>query len=194
LIIQIMSLKLSNPDEKWMHHALRLADFAATQGEIPVGAVVVQAGECIAEGWNLPIFSNDPTAHAEIVALRKAAQYLNNYRLVNAILYVTLEPCVMCAGAIIQARIKRVVFGAYDPKAGAAGSRFDILRDTRHNYQVECVSGVLAEECGECLTSFFRNRRTGARKRPQKRKECEGIAIQNSSGPHLSRFPKPQSS
>ena len=164
LALQIMSLKLSNPDEKWMRHAQSLAEHAAAQGEIPVGAVIVQAGECIAEGWNQPIANNDPTAHAEIIALRKAAQYLNNYRLVNTLLYVTLEPCVMCAGAIIQARVKRVIFGAYDPKAGAAGSRFDILRDTRHNYQVECISGVLAKECSDYLSRFFKNRRTDASK------------------------------
>ncbi|HEC83830.1 MAG TPA: tRNA adenosine(34) deaminase TadA [Thioploca sp.] len=157
-----MLLNLSNPDNKWMRHALRLAELAAAQGEIPVGAVIIQADNCIAEGWNQPITQKDPTAHAEIVALRKAAQYLNNYRLVDTTLYVTLEPCVMCAGAIIQARVKRVVFGSYDNKAGAAGSRFDILRDTRHNHHIECVSGVLAEECGECLTRFFENRRNSS--------------------------------
>ncbi|MEK8017117.1 MAG: tRNA adenosine(34) deaminase TadA [Candidatus Parabeggiatoa sp.] len=146
-------------DEDWMREALRLATFAASLGEIPVGAVVVQGNACIAEGWNQSISDHDPTGHAEIVALRKAAQYLNNYRLVDSTLYVTLEPCVMCAGAIIQARVKRVVFGAYDPKAGAAGSRFDILRDTRHNHHVECVSRVLATPCSDCLKHFFKNRR-----------------------------------
>lgn len=150
-----MPLNFSNHDNKWMRHALLLAEFAAAQGEIPVGAVIVQGDECLAEGWNQPISSSDPTAHAEIVALRKAAQYLNNYRLLDTTLYVTLEPCVMCAGAIIQARVKRVVFGAYDNKAGAVGSRFDILRDTRHNHLVECVSGVLTEDCGAYLTNFF---------------------------------------
>jgi tRNA(adenine34) deaminase len=154
-----MPLNLSNPDNQWMRHALRLAKFAATQGEIPVGAIIVQENKCIAEAWNQPITDLDPTAHAEIIVLRKAAHYLNNYRLVDTTLYVTLEPCVMCAGAIIQARVKRVVFGAYDKKAGAAGSRFDILRDTRHNHQVECVSRVLADECGKCLTDFFKARR-----------------------------------
>lgn len=157
--LEIMLLKSSNQDKVWMRHALQLAEFATIQGEIPVGAVIVQAGECIAEGWNQSVLCHDPTAHAEIVALRKAAQFFKNYRLIDTTLYVTLEPCVMCAGAIIQARVKRVVFGAYDPKAGSAGSRFDILRDTRHNHQVECVSGILAEECGECLTSFFNQRR-----------------------------------
>ena len=147
-------------DNQWMRDALRLAKLAAAQGEIPVGAIVVQGDKCIAEGWNQPITSNDPTAHAEIMALRQAAQYLNNYRLLDTTLYVTLEPCVMCAGAIIQARVKRVVFGAYNNKAGAAGSRFDILRDTRHNHHVECVSGLLIEECTQSLTNFFKNQRT----------------------------------
>jgi tRNA(adenine34) deaminase len=160
-----MRLNLSNPDQEWMCHALQLAQRAAEHGEIPVGAVIVQRDECIAEGWNQSIKRNDPTAHAEIVALRKAAQYLNNYRLIDTTLYVTLEPCVMCAGAIIQARVKRVVFGAYDNKAGAAGSRFDILRDTRHNHQVECVSRVLAKECGACLTQFFRQKKKNIRSR-----------------------------
>ncbi|MDM8558992.1 tRNA adenosine(34) deaminase TadA [Candidatus Parabeggiatoa sp. HSG14] len=154
-----MLLKVSNHDNKWMRHALRLAKFAADRGEIPVGTVIVQGDHCIAEGWNQSIINNDPTAHAEIVALRKAAQHLNNYRLVDTTLYVTLEPCIMCAGAIIQARVKRVVFGAYDLKAGAAGSRFDILRDTRHNHLVECVSGLLADECREYLTNFFKTLR-----------------------------------
>ncbi|MFK5970816.1 MAG: tRNA adenosine(34) deaminase TadA [Candidatus Marithrix sp.] len=142
-------------DQRWMQHALELAK----KGEVPVGAIIVHNDICIAEGWNQPITSCDPTAHAEIIALRQAANYLNNYRLTDTTLYVTLEPCTMCAGAIIQARIKRVVFGTYDEKAGAAGSRFDILRDTRHNHQVECVSGVLAHECKKCLTDFFIHRR-----------------------------------
>jgi len=153
-----MPLNLLNHDKKWMCHALHLAERAAEQGEIPVGAVIIHGESCIAEGWNQSILDHDPTAHAEIVALRKAARYLKNYRLIDTTLYVTLEPCVMCAGAILQARVKRVVFGAYDEKAGAAGSRFDILRDTRHNHQVECVSQVLAEECGACLTDFFRQK------------------------------------
>lgn len=154
-----MLSNLSLNDKTWMLQALHLADQAATQHEVPIGAIIVQAGECIAIGWNQSITGCDPTAHAEIIALRQAAQHLHNYRLLNTTLYVTLEPCVMCAGAIIQARVSRVVFGAYDAKLGAAGSRFDILRDTRHNHQVECVGGVLAEECGERLTKFFRERR-----------------------------------
>ena len=154
-----MLLNSSNNDKKWMRLALELADLAAAEGEIPVGAVVVLDNKCIAKGWNQPIYKNDPTAHAEIVALRQAADYLQNYRLIGTTLYVTLEPCMMCAGAIIHARVQRVVFGSYDDKVGAAGSRFDILRDTRNNHQVECVSGVLADECGEYLRGFFRNLR-----------------------------------
>lgn len=146
-------------DIEWMKYALLLADKAAAQGEIPVGALIVYQEQCIAEGWNQSINNHDPTAHAEIIALRQAANYLNNYRLLNTTLYVTLEPCVMCAGAMLHARIKRVVFGAYDPKAGAAGSRFDILRDTRHNHRLECVSGVLATACGEQLQQFFAQKR-----------------------------------
>ncbi len=149
----------SRVDQEWMRRALQLAQQAARQNEIPVGAVLVRANECLAEGWNQPITHSDPTAHAEIIVLRQAAQQLGNYRLPQTTLYVTLEPCVMCAGAIIQARVGRVVFGAYDPKGGAAGSRFEVLRDTRHNHLVECVGGVLAEECGESLKKFFRARR-----------------------------------
>lgn len=168
-----MPLNFLNYDKKWMRYALHLAERAAKQGEIPVGAVIIHNDSCIAEGWNQSILENDPTAHAEIVALRKAARYLKNYRLLETTLYVTLEPCIMCAGAILQARIKRVVFGAYDEKAGAAGSRFDILRDTRHNHQVECVSRVLAEECGACLTHFFRQKEKGLRRQRKGNSHCE---------------------
>lgn len=146
-------------DEFWMRHALQLADNAAAQGEIPVGAVLVQQNQLIAQAWNQPIQLLDPTAHAEIVAIRAGAQVLQNYRLLDTTLYVTLEPCVMCAAALIHARVKRVVFGAYDLKAGAAGSRFDVLRDTRHNHQIDCIGGVLAEECGEQLRQFFQGKR-----------------------------------
>jgi tRNA(adenine34) deaminase len=152
-------LNLSHEDEQWMRHALYLAGQAAIKDEVPVGAVLVQEGACIAEGWNQSISSCDPTAHAEIVALRYGGHLLNNYRLVNTTLYVTLEPCVMCAGAIIQARVSRVMFGAYDVRMGAAGSRFDVLRDTRHNHFVECIGGALAEACGEQLRAFFKERR-----------------------------------
>jgi len=143
-----------------MQRALQLADQAAVNQEIPVGALLIKDHHCLAEGRNQPISTCDPTAHAEIVVLRQAARYLNNYRLLDTTLYVTLEPCLMCVGAIIHARIKRVVFGAYDPKTGAVSSRFDILRDTRHNHQVECLGGVLAEACRERLQNFFKEGRS----------------------------------
>jgi tRNA(adenine34) deaminase len=158
-----MTTESRNPqlenDLFWMRQALQLAQRAALEGEVPVGAVVVQDNVLIAEGWNQPILRHDPTAHAEIVALRAAAEILNNYRLLNATLYVTLEPCVMCAGALVHARVGRVVYGATDPKTGAAGSVFDILGNERHNHRIEIQGGVMAEECGVLLTEFFRARR-----------------------------------
>ena len=143
----------------WMRHALELAQQAEAGDEVPVGAVIVMDNEIIAEGWNRPIIANDPTAHAEINAMRAAAKTLGNYRLADVDLYVTLEPCVMCAGAIIHARLRRVVFGAHDPRAGAAGSVFEILGTDRLNHQVEVVGGVLATECAAILQNFFRNKR-----------------------------------
>lgn len=150
----------SDIDTKWMQHALSLADRAEQQGEVPVGAVVVLDDEIIGEGWNQPITSNDPTAHAEIIALRNAAKHLDNYRFPKETsLYVTLEPCSMCAGAIIHARIGRLVFGARDPKGGAAGSVFEIAGTDKLNHIVEVVGGVLEEECSSRLRAFFRARR-----------------------------------
>ncbi len=146
-------------DENWMRHALKLAQRAAEAGEVPVGAVVVRDDQLVAEGWNQPISASDPSAHAEIIALRAAGAALGNYRLNDSTLYVTLEPCVMCAGAIIHARIKRLVFGAWDPKAGAVSSVYDVLSVPRLNHSVECHGGVLGEECGALLKDFFRARR-----------------------------------
>ncbi len=146
-------------DEYWMKKALDLALHAEDEGEVPVGAILVQDSKCIAEGWNLPVSNNDPTAHAEVMALRSAGQILKNYRLLDTTLYVTLEPCVMCAGAIIHARISRVVFGAYDPKAGAAGSVFDVLNSDSLNHQPEICSGIMRGPCTDLLQSFFRQRR-----------------------------------
>ena len=143
-----------------MRRALALARRAEAEGEVPVGAVLVRGGDVIGEGWNRPIASADPTAHAEILALREAALRVGNYRLPGSTLYVTLEPCVMCAGAIIHARVERLVFGAADPKGGAAGSRFDLLpSDQRFNHRTACDGGLLAEECAELLRGFFRRRR-----------------------------------
>ncbi len=146
-------------DEKWMQHALALAEKARVMGEVPVGAVLVQAGEVLGEGWNQPIGGHDPTAHAEVMALRQAGQRAQNYRLPGTTLYVTLEPCIMCAGAMLHARVERLVFGAFDPKTGAAGSVFDLLGDARHNHRVEVRGGVLQAQCAEQLQAFFRERR-----------------------------------
>lgn len=147
-------------DQDWMHHALTLAEQAAAAGEVPVGAVLVRADELIGAGWNRPIADHDPSAHAEILALRDAGRRLGNYRLPGTCLYVTLEPCPMCAGAIIQARVERVLFAAPDPKGGACGSVFDLLpADTRFNHRTECTGGLLSDESGKLLRDFFRLRR-----------------------------------
>ncbi len=150
---------LESPDHYWMRRALRLAEQAGREGEVPVGAVLVKGGRVVGEGWNRPIAGCDPSAHAELEALRDAGKRLGNYRLCDTTLYVTLEPCTMCAGAIIHARVGRLVFGAYDPKTGAAGSVFDVLTCDRYNHRVECQGGVLAARCSELLTRFFRARR-----------------------------------
>jgi len=143
-----------------MRQALALAARAADEGEVPVGAVLVMQGAIIGEGWNRPIAARDPTAHAEIQALRDAARRAGNYRLPTTELYVTLEPCPMCAGAIVHARVQRVVFGASDPKGGACGSVFDLLpSDQRFNHRTDCVGGVLEAECAALLREFFRARR-----------------------------------
>ena len=138
---------------------MEMARRAEAEGEVPVGAVIVRDGELIAEGWNRPIGQHDPTAHAEIMALRAAGQAAANYRLTGTTLYVTLEPCVMCAGAIVHARVERVVYAATDPRAGAAGSVFSLLENTPLNHQVWVRGGVLAEECSDMLRQFFRARR-----------------------------------
>ncbi len=143
----------------YMQHALTLANRAKDEGEVPVGAVLVKNSEIIGEGWNRSISSNDPTAHAEIVALRGAAQHIGNYRLIDTTLYVTLEPCVMCAGALVHARVSHVIFGAYDPKAGAAESVFNILNSEQLNHRIEYQGGVMGDECSQLLSNFFRARR-----------------------------------
>ncbi|HHJ38868.1 MAG: hypothetical protein AXA67_00175 [Methylothermaceae bacteria B42] len=146
-------------DEMWMRRALALAEEAKRHGEVPVGAVLIKRGEMIAEGFNRPIASHDPTAHAEIVALRHAALALKNYRLPDTTLYVTLEPCPMCLGAMIHARIGKLVYGAPDPRQGAAGSVFS-LHDSRNlNHRIQVLGGVLAQECGQLLKDFFAMRR-----------------------------------
>lgn len=146
-------------DNTWMRRALTLARQAEAEGEVPVGAVILRDGEVLGEGYNRPVAGHDPTAHAEIQALRAAAARVGNYRLPGTTLYVTLEPCVMCAGAIIHARVQRVVFGAIDPKAGAAGSVYDVLTVSRLNHRVKVSGGVLEVECAAALREFFRRRR-----------------------------------
>ena len=145
-----------------MRHALALAERAQAAGEIPVGAVIVTGEENIGEGWNACVGANDPTAHAEIVAVRRAGEQIQNYRMPAATMYVTLEPCAMCAGAIVQARIERVVFGAYDPKAGAVGTVLDVLDNPALNHRAEVLGGVEAEACERLLKDFFKARRAAA--------------------------------
>ncbi|MEO7324511.1 MAG: tRNA adenosine(34) deaminase TadA [Dokdonella sp.] len=147
------------PDGRWMARALELAREAERDGEVPVGAVIVLDGSMIGEGRNRMIGASDPSAHAEIDALRDAGRRVGNYRFPGASLYVTLEPCVMCAGAMIHGRIGRVIYAATDPKTGAAGSAFDLLQHERHNHRLDVRAGVLALEASEMLSRFFRSRR-----------------------------------
>jgi len=153
------SLSDSNSDHYWMEHALRLAERAADQQEVPVGAVVVLDGKIIGEGCNAPIGSCDPTAHAEVLAIRDACQRVGNYRLPEATLYVSIEPCTMCTGAIVHARLKRVVFGAREPKAGAIVSQNTLLEHSAMNTTVEVTEGVLAERSSGIISAFFALRR-----------------------------------
>lgn len=150
---------MSELDEHFMQHALRLADYAESIGEIPVGACVVHDGKVVGEGWNRSISHNDPCGHAEIQAIQNAAKCLNNYRLVDTTLYVTLEPCAMCAGAIIHARIKRVVVAADDPKTGCAGSILNLLQHKDLNHTCELSTGILQAQASQKLSDFFRLRR-----------------------------------
>jgi tRNA(adenine34) deaminase len=146
-------------DQHWMQQALALAGKAAAAGEVPVGAVLVSDECCIAEGWNQPVGHHDPTAHAEVMALRAAGMARGNYRLTGTTLYVTLEPCLMCVGAIVHARVQRLVFGASDPKSGAVMTCVHGFELPGLNHRVESTGGVMAEECGEVLKTFFRSRR-----------------------------------
>jgi len=146
-------------DEQFMRRALQLAEQAATVGEVPVGALVVANGEVIGEGYNQPISSCDPTGHAEIIAMRNAATALGNYRLSGCDLYVTIEPCTMCVGAMIHGRIGRIVFGAAEPRAGALESQLKLMDSSHFNHSIEWQGGVLAEECGAIISDFFRAKR-----------------------------------
>jgi len=156
--------------QHWMQHALQLAQQAADEDEVPVGAVIVKDNQLIAEGWNQPIQSHDPSAHAEMMALRNAGKALKNYRLIDTTLYVTLEPCSMCVGAMIHARVGKLVFGASDLKTGATGSAINLIHDPMHNHKIEVVGGVMEMECKEILQIFFKLKR----KKPKIGKnECE---------------------
>ncbi|ENY71388.1 tRNA adenosine(34) deaminase TadA [Aeromonas diversa] len=155
-----MNEKEVSRDEQWMRHAMMLATRAEAIGEVPVGAVVVLGEEVIGEGWNQSITTHDACAHAEVMALRAAGERVGNYRLVGAELFVTLEPCCMCAGALIHSRVARVVYGASDLKTGADTSVFNLLADPRHNHRLTVSRGVLAQECAHQISAFFQRRRS----------------------------------
>lgn len=154
-----MSAEGDSLDLFWMQRAIELAREAESRGEVPIGAVIVKDDQIIGEGFNSPISANDPSAHAEIQAIRAAAKKIGNYRLLNTSLYVTVEPCVMCAGAIVHARVNEVVFGASEPRTGAAGSVFNVLQSGEHNHRVEVRRGILQKECAGLLKNFFQQRR-----------------------------------
>lgn len=160
-------------DHFWMQHALTLADKAQQQGEIPVGAVLVRDGQVIGEGWNQSITLNDPSAHAEVMAIRDAGKRINNYRLIDTTLYVTLEPCPMCAGALVHSRITRLVFGASDDKTGAAGSIMNLVDHAKLNHQLSVTSGVCAQECSTKISNFFKMRREQKKAEKQQRRISE---------------------
>jgi tRNA(adenine34) deaminase len=156
----LIATPMAKPDELWMEEALREAQRALALGEVPVGAIVVHQGNIVGRGCNRPLSANDPTAHAEILALREAGQTIGNYRLLDCDLYVTVEPCPMCAGAITHARIRRLIYGAEDAKAGAVHSMLQVLNHPKLNHTVEVSSGVLAARCMDLLQTFFRDRRS----------------------------------
>ena len=166
------ALDYSEQDLYWLEYALTLADKAEAIGEIPVGAVLVDKdGNKIGEGWNQSILLNDPTAHAEMLAIRQAGEHLQNYRLIDCTLYVTLEPCTMCAGAILHSRIGRLVFGASDYKTGAIGSRFHLFEDFKMNHLLEICGGVLREKCSQKMSAFFKKRRLDQKQSKETKKE-----------------------
>jgi tRNA(adenine34) deaminase len=161
----------ADDDLHWMQYALQLADKAEQNGEIPVGAVLVKDGVVLGEGWNQSIQLNDPSAHAEMIAIRQAAEKIGNYRLIDCTLYVTLEPCAMCAGLLVHSRVKRLVFGAKDAKTGAAGSVLDIVRHPVLNHQLDVLDGPLAQQCADKLSEFFRRRRAEQKALKQQEKQ-----------------------
>lgn len=163
-------IEQSNGDEYWMRYALSLAHKAEAINEVPVGAVIVADNKVLGEGWNSPICDNDPSAHAEMKAIRMAAKQRENYRIINATLYVTLEPCPMCAGALVHSRLSRLVFGAFDEKTGAAGSVIQLCRHEALNHQLDVTGGVLAADCAGILSDFFKRRRA------EKKQQKQGIS------------------
>jgi tRNA(adenine34) deaminase len=167
----------SDDDNKFMRRAIELAKIANSHDEIPVGAVVVCAGEIIGEGFNQSIMNNDPSAHAEMMAIRDAGRNLQNYRLLDCTLYVTLEPCPMCAGLLVHSRIKRLIFASNDLKTGAAGSAFSLVNHEKHNHQVAVTAGLLADECSTMLSKFFKRRR--AAKKSDKKAANKALRSQN---------------
>lgn len=164
-------------DQYWMQYALALADKAQQQGEIPVGAVLVKDEQVVGEGWNQSITLNDPSAHAEVMAIRDAGQRVDNYRLIDTTLYVTLEPCPMCAGALVHSRVTRLVFGASDEKTGAAGSVMNIVEHAKLNHQLEVTSGICAQQCSEKISNFFKARRE---QKKEEKKQKRLLEQQNS--------------
>jgi tRNA(adenine34) deaminase len=166
----------STQDEYWMHYALELAAKGEAIGEVPVGAVIVQGDAIIGEGFNQPISSHDPTAHAEIIALRQAAAHIQNYRLIGSTIYVTLEPCTMCVGALVHARIARLVFGTAESKAGAVVSKLRLLESEHFNHRVDYAGGLMALQCQHQLSHFF------AMRREQKRKEKQERGVESMNG------------
>lgn len=154
-----MGIGVTEIDEQWMRYAIRLAQLAESQGEVPVGAVLVKEGRCLAESWNAPIQNHDPTAHAEIIAIRQAGLVERNYRLIDSTLYVTLEPCVMCMGAISHARIKRLIFGAFDPKRGAVCNALNLSNANFLNHKIDWQGGLFEKTCADLLKDFFRSKR-----------------------------------
>ncbi len=145
--------------DHWMQYALQLAQKAANEDEVPVGAIIVKENKIISEGWNQPIQNHDPSAHAEIIAIRNAGKILKNYRLIDTTMYVTLEPCSMCVGAMIHARLGQLVFGAGDLKTGAAGSAINLIHEPIHNHKIEVIGGVMEDECKQLLQAFFKRKR-----------------------------------
>lgn len=169
-------------DEDWMRYAMQLALKAEAAGEVPVGAVLVKDQQLLAEGWNQMISLHDPSAHAEMQAVRKAGQLLQNYRLIDCTLYVTLEPCSMCAGMLVHSRVKRLVYGASDYKTGAAGSIMDLVCHPQLNHQLEVTAGVLGEECAAMLSAFFKRRRV--QQKQLKLQRHSQVNVENRSDSH----------